>query len=236
VTVFGTIDAVPIQESEERENLEAIAARPQAPVDYQILKSNMMIHGDETGLKVFSICSPSQGEGVSTVALNLAAYLAKDNGIRVVLVDSNLRKPFLHNSLKLPASPGFAEVINQDIDVHEALKQSVIPGLFIITSGISPPRPSAIFESRKLADLIKVLRREFDWIIFDCAPVHLYPDATLLARQLDGTVLVIQAENRAAEVAIRAKEQLEEADARILGAVLNRRRLIIPEKIYQRLS
>jgi len=92
-----------------------------------------------------------------------------------------------------------------------------------------------IFESPKLADLIEVLRKEFDWIIFDCAPINLYPDSTVLAPRVDGVVLVIQAENKRAEVAIQAKEHLEQAGAKILGAVLNRRRYIIPEIVYRRL-
>jgi Mrp family chromosome partitioning ATPase len=92
-----------------------------------------------------------------------------------------------------------------------------------------------VFESPKLGDLIKVLRIEFDWVIFDCAPVSLYPETTVLARRLDGTVLVVQAENNRAEVAIRSKEQLDQAGARVIGAVLNRWRRIVPDWVYQRL-
>ena len=219
----------------EREDLEALAISPKPPPNYEILKSNMIMHAEEKGMKMLSICSPTPKEGSSTVALNLAASLAKDNGCRVVLVDANLRHPFLHGSFNLPTSPGFSEVIHEGTNVDEAVKQSIIPNLFVLTSGISPPNPMVIFESPKLADLIEVLRKEFDWIIFDCAPINIYPDSAVLASRLDGVVLVIQAENKRAEVAIQAKEHLEQADAKILGAVLNRRRYIIPEIVYRRL-
>lgn len=232
VPVFGSIMDLPM---EAREDLEMLAMIPKPPLHYQILKSNIVMHAGEKGIKTLSICSLAPREGSSTVALNLAAFLAKDGGYRVVLVDANLRNPSLHTSTKLPTSPGFSEVIHEGVNVHEAIKQSVIPNLFVLTSGISPPNPMVIFESPKLDDLIKALRREFDWIFFDCAPADLYPESTVLARRLDGVVLVVQAENKGVEVAIRAKEQLEQADAKIVGAVLNRRRRIIPEAIYKRL-
>ena len=232
VPLLGTIEDLP---TKERGDLETLAARPIPPLHYQILKSNVMMYAGEK-IKTLSICSPTPGEGSSTVALNFAASLAKDGGDRVALVDANLRQPVVHSSCKLPTSPGLSEVIHEGIDVHEAMKQSVIPNLFVLTSGMTPPNPMVIFESPKLGDLIEVLRAEFDWIIFDCAPVDIYPDPTVLARQLDGVALVIQAQNMGAEVAIRAKEHLEQAGAKIVGAVLNRRRQIIPENIYKRLS
>jgi succinoglycan biosynthesis transport protein ExoP len=232
VPLLGTIEDLP---TKEREDLETLAISPKPPLHYQILKSNIKMYAGEKGIKTLSICSPTPREGSSTVALNLAAFLAKDGGYRVVLVDANLRDPSLHTSSKLPASPGFSEVIHEGANVHEAIKESVIPNLFVLTSGISPPNPMVIFESPKLDELIEVLRREFDWIIFDCAPIDLYPESTVLTRRLNGVVLVIQAENKSADVAIRAKEQLEQAGAKILGAVLNRRRYVIPEVIYKRL-
>jgi Mrp family chromosome partitioning ATPase len=79
------------------------------------------------------------------------------------------------------------------------------------------------------------MKQEYDWVIFDGAPVDEYPDSIVLARQVDGVILVIQAENRGAEVAIRAKSNLERSCGTILGAVLNRRRHVIPEFIYKRL-
>jgi capsular exopolysaccharide synthesis family protein len=232
VPLLGTIEDLP---TKERGDLETLAASPTPPLHYQNLKSNVMMYAGKK-IKTLSICSPTPGEGSSTVALNLATSLAKENGDRVALVDANLRQPVVHTICNLPASPGFSEVINEGTSINEAMKQSVIPNLFVLTSGVSPPNPMVIFESPKLADLIKVLRTKIDWIIFDCAPIDIYPDATVLARQLDGVALVIQAENVGAEVAIRAKELLEQAGAKILGAVLNRQRQIIPERIYKRLS
>jgi capsular exopolysaccharide synthesis family protein len=232
VPLLGAIEDLPTKEKEDLETL-AISLKP--PLHYQILKSNIMMHAGEKGIKTLSICSPTPREGSSTVALDLAVFLAADSKSRLILVDANLRNPSLHSSSKLPSSPGFSEVIHEGVNVQEAIKQSVIPNLFVLTSGVSPPNPMVIFESPKLDDLIEILRREFDWIIFDCAPIDLYPESTVLVRGLDGVVLVVQAENKNAEVAIRTKEHLEQAGAKILGAVLNRWRRVIPEAIYKRL-
>lgn len=232
VALLGTVEDLP---KEEIGDLATLAARPEPALHYQILKSNVMMYAREKGIKALSICSPTSMEGVSTVALNLAAFLAKDSGDRVALVDANLRQPMVHTLCNLSASPGFSEVIQEGRNVHEAIRQSIIPNLSVLTSGMSPSNPMAIFESSKLNDMIQVLKAEFDWIIFDCAPVDLYPDTTVLARRLDRVALVVQAEKIGAEVAIRAKESLEQAGAKILGAVLNRRRQVIPESIYRRL-
>ena len=232
LALLGTVGDLP---SKEIADLEALAISPKPPPYYQLLKSSILMHGKEKGVKVLSICSPTPKEGASTVALNLAASFAKDNGCHVLLVDANFRHPFLHSSFNLPASPGFSDVIHEGADFHEATKESVIPNLFILTCGVGSPNPMVIFESPKLVDLIEVMRSEFDWVIFDCAPINLYPDSAVLAPRLDGTVLVIEAENKREEVAIQAKEHLERSGAKILGAVLNRRRYIIPDMVYRRL-
>jgi capsular exopolysaccharide synthesis family protein len=171
VALLGTIGDLP---KKEIGDLAAIAASSELPLHYQMLKSNVMMYGGEKGIRALSICSPTPREGASTVALGLAASLAKDSGGRVALVDANLRQPVLHTICNLPASPGFSEVINEGANIHEAIKQSVIPNLSILTSGVSPPNPMVIFESPKLNDMVEVLKSEFDWIIFDCAPVDIY--------------------------------------------------------------
>lgn len=232
LVVLGAIEEL-LQK--EREDVEALAVSPKPPPNYQILKGNIMTHCKDKRINMLSVSSPTPQEGCSRVALNLAAALTKDHGHRVLLVDANLRHPYLHAAFNLTSSPGFSDIILEEVNIDEALKQSVIPNLSILTAGSTPPNPMLIFESERLADLIEALKEKFDWIIFDCAPINVYPDSTVLASRLDGVVLVIQAENRRAEVAIQAKERLEQAGAKILGAVLNRRRYIIPEIIYRKL-
>jgi capsular exopolysaccharide synthesis family protein len=212
-----------------------ISALSGLPLHYQILKSYVMMFGEEMGTKMLAVCCPTGGEGASTVAVNLAASLAKGTGVRVLLVDANFRHPHVHDMLNLPLAEGFSEVVQGKLKVEEAIKESVVPNLFVMSSGESPADPTVVFKSPKMKELVKVLGNEFDWVIFDGASLDNYPDSAILARRVDGVVLVVQAEYKTAEVAIRAKEELEQAGAKILGAVLNRRRFVIPEFIYRRL-
>lgn len=233
--LLGAIRDLP---RKERDEPKAVAIAPKPRTYYQVLKSNVVRRADEKGTKVLSICSPTSKEGASTAAINLAAALVKDNNCRVVLVDANLRTPLLHRSFDLPERPGLSEVIEEGADLRDSIKESVIPNLFVLTSGTSCSNPAAIFESPKMVDVIDVLTEEFDWVILDCAPVRLFPDLSMLVHRLKralGVVLVVQAEKKHMDIAIQAKEHLQEAGAMVLGAVLNRQRYVIPEMVYRRL-
>ncbi len=232
VPLLGTVNDLPDKETQDPQTL---ATKPALPPHYEILKNNVIMRAQVKGIKILSVFSPTPREGASTIAFNLASALAKDKGSSVLLVDANLRHPVVHSTFDISPSPGLVEVVHEGLDVRKAIRESIIPNLFLLTSGDSPANPVVIFESEKWVDLMEFLRRKFHWVIFDGAPVNLYPDATVLAPRVDGAVLVVEAENKRAEVAIQAKEHLEEAGAKILGAVLNRRRHVIPEMVYRRL-
>ena len=232
VPLLGTVNDLPDKETEDPQTL---ATSPAPPPHYEILKNNIIMRAQVKGMKILSIFSPTPKEGASTIAFNLASALTKDKGCRVLLVDANLRHPVVHSTFNIPPSPGLVEVIHEGLDVHKAIRESVIPNLFLLTGGDSPANPVVIFKSEKWVDLIELLRKKFHWVIFDGAPINLYPDATVLAPRVDAVVLVVEAENKRAEVAIQAKEHLEEAGAKVIGAVLNRRRHVIPEMVYRRL-
>lgn len=235
VPVLGAVRDLP---SREMEAVEALAVSPGSPIHYQTIKSSVVMRAEEKDLKMVAVCSPTPKEGSSTVVINLGASLVKDSERRVILVDANFRHPSLHTNFNLPGGPGFSDVIRENLDVLEAVQESLIPNLFVLTGGISIQNPMAILESENMNEVIEVLGREFDWIIFDCAPIKHFPDSSVLARRLGGTmgvVLVVQAEHKHADIAVQAKERMEEAGGKILGAVLNRQRYVIPETVYRRL-
>ena len=233
IPTLGAIGELP---DAEKPDLQALAVSPKPPPHYQLLKNSIIRRAEDEKAKALSVCSPTREEGSSTVALHVAAALAKDSSQRVVLLDANLRHPALHNYANVSGGPGLSEVIDKDGDIRSVIQQSAIPNLFVIPSGVGPANPTAILESKKLAEVIETLKTDFDWVIADSAAVNLYADTGLLAPLLDGVVLVVQAENKRAEVAMQAKGRLEEAGATILGGVLNRRRYVIPEVVYRRLT
>lgn len=232
--VLGSIKEL---KRKEKLDLRALAVSPAPPTHYQRFKTNVLLHAAAKGAKVFLLCSPTAGEGTSTLALNLAACLAKESNKRILLVDANMRTPSAHAILDAPVNPGFSEAVEERAELSKTIRRSVIQNLFVMPSGLSPLNPSAIFEDPNLVKVIESLKQDFDWVIFDAPPVNQYPDTILLAPKMDAVVMVIEAENKRAEIAMLAKKGLEAANhATLLGAVLNRRRHRIPEPIYRILS
>jgi uncharacterized protein involved in exopolysaccharide biosynthesis len=138
VRLLSTIDDLPAR---RKEDLDSLVASPKLPLHYQALKSNVVMLAKEKGIKLLCVCSPTSKEGASYVALNLAASFAKDDGQRVIWIDSNLRSSHLNGVFNLPVSPGLVEVVNDGVSIREAVQEqpiSGLPNLFILSSGASP--------------------------------------------------------------------------------------------------
>jgi len=110
-----------------------------------------------------------------------------------------------------------------------------MPGLYLMTAGIEGGDPPSVLEDQAVEERLHLLSGHFGHVILDAPPVHVSADALAFASKVDGIVLVIRAEATRWEVVQRAREQLEKAGGRILGTVLNRRRYVIPKRLYKRL-
>ncbi|NIO20779.1 MAG: polysaccharide biosynthesis tyrosine autokinase [Candidatus Aenigmarchaeota archaeon] len=186
-------------------------------------------------IRTLSIVSSTQGEGNSTVAINFALNLAVNHKARILLVDMNLRKPILHQVFRVGKEKGLTDLLLKKIDFHMVLKKTAVPNLFLITSGENILNPDQLFESMKIEEVLKRQAKQFDYIILDCPPVNSYPEATLLASQSDGVILVVQAGKTRHQVVHSAQTKLINAKVNILGVVLNRRKYYIPRWIYNKL-
>jgi capsular exopolysaccharide synthesis family protein len=180
---------------------------------------------------VFSACN--RGDGASMAALNFSLAFAGNSMQRVVLVDGNLRNPVLHQHFRVGREKGVVELIRGEIKLQEALIELKPSRLSLITSGKPVEKPVVEFEASGFARLLAELRSLFDLIIFDSSPLIRYPETNVLASQLDGLTIVLQAESTKWEVAQAAKDGLERAGVNILGAILNKKQFFIPEKIYR---
>ncbi len=205
--------------------------------EYERLKNNILSLGSGKAIKTIMVSSSVAGEGCSTVAAHLAISLAKNSLFKVLLIDVNLRHPTLHKSFGLKNNMGLSDLILSKAGINDVLKKTDFPNLLVMPSGknkkIDPPQ---IFESQKLKALIGKLKDECNYLVFDSPPVSTYPDATILASQMDGVVLVVHAEKTRWEVAQRVKEQLEMANTNILGVLLNKKKYVIPKFIYNRMK
>lgn len=180
------------------------------------------------------VASAASGDGASTVARELAEAFAELGG-NTLLVDGNLRTPTQHEAFDLARIGGLTELVAEQLDVESALRTFAHDGMHVLTAGRATRAPARTLSFANLPRILEVFRRRFDWTIVDAPPITVYPDAVALAAMVDGVVLVLRAENTRWEVAQRAQSLLAEADARVLGAVLNRRKYHIPSAIYKTL-
>jgi capsular exopolysaccharide synthesis family protein len=170
------------------------------------------------GVRAVAVASAIQGEGKTLSATNLALMLSRSFSKRVLLVDGDLRKPSIHELLRIDNGSGLSDMLKGQGGLLTA--QAVSPTLSVITGGCPDPDPVALLTSDAAAQFLSESCRQFDWVIVDTPPVVLFPDAELLAGRLDACVLVVGAATTTSPLAAQAVAAI--GAARILGVVLNR--------------
>jgi capsular exopolysaccharide synthesis family protein len=180
-------------------------------------------------------CGVETGDGSSWVCARAGETLASQVKASVCLVDANLRTPFLHKYFGTDNLLGLADAVHQSGPVRNFAHQVNGGNLWVITCGSKTTDPHSLLTSDGLRSRLAELRAEFGYVLVDGPPVNLYADTALLGKLADGVVLVVQANSTHREVARKAKESLDSAKVRLLGAVLNKRTFPIPESLYRKL-
>ncbi len=193
---------------------------PRSPISeaYRTLRTNLSFSSLDDPIRTLVVTSAAPDEGKSTTVANLAVTMAQ-GGKRTILVDCDLRRPTLHDLFNLPAEPGLTNLLLEDGD-QQLLLETQIEGLQLLTSGPLPPNPADLLGSVKIDQIIADLVSKTDIVLFDAPPVIAVTDATVLGSKVDGVLLVISAGKTRREHAARAKELLERANVRIIGAAL----------------
>jgi capsular exopolysaccharide synthesis family protein len=167
------------------------------------------------------VTSPSPGEGKSFIASNLAVAFAQ-SGVRVVLVDADLRIPSQHQIFGLSNDKGFTTaLLDPNNNIAGLMKPSGIENLRILTTGPLPPNPSELLGSKRLEAILTSLLPEADLVIYDSPPLLAASDASVLSTRVDGTLLVVDAGRTRRALAHRALEVLSSVGAVLLGVVVN---------------
>lgn len=176
------------------------------------------------------------GEGVSAVALNFALALSKaDEHGAVLLCDANAEAPMVHKLFQIDLSPGLTEAVAGRADLKAAIHHTGVESLDVLPAGDGAMSLSGVVDSPRLVPLLASLKQSYRVIVFDAAPLIECSATARLAAVTDGTILVLEAERQRWEVAQKATDLLTDAGAKILGAVLNKRKYHIPEFLYHRL-
>lgn len=181
------------------------------------------------------ITSCTRGEGVSTVATNLAITAAVSGSAPVLLVDANVGRPALNRNFKIWNLPGLLEVLHEGADPLACLQDSAYENLYLLPAGNLKGHAGRGYDPNRVVDLLTTLRDEFSIVIFDLPAVEDLSSCFSLAGKLDGVLLVVEAERVRSHVAVKAKQMLEECHAKLIGAVFNKRRKHLPNWLYRKL-
>lgn len=191
--------------------------------DIRTIRTNLQFTSSAEQSKVILVTSSTQGEGKSFVSSNLAAAFAQ-TGESTLLIDSDLRLGRIHKIFGLSNENGFSNLLvsQNTVDCAQFIKKTSIPELDIITRGDVPPNPSELLNSQNTKNLIKLLRRKYNHIIFDGVPINGLPDSLILASIVDRVVLVTSVGVSTIDDLNDAKKALEKIDANIAGIIVNR--------------
>jgi len=202
---------------------------------YQNLKANFLSLYPGKTVRSILFCSTAYGDGCTTTAFNFASTLTEDLQSKVLVIDTNLRAPHLHDICRIGNTPGLSDHMESGDEPILPVLLKGLSSLYIIPCGSSKSAPVNLFEGRRFSEFLGAMRERFDYVILDGPPLPKFSESKVLCNKVDGVVLVVRAGRTRREVALRAKREIEEAGGKILGVVLNRHRYHIPEWIYKRL-
>ncbi|MFM8471332.1 MAG: GumC family protein [Limisphaerales bacterium] len=187
---------------------------------YRVLRTNVLFTRKDEKANAITVVSGGAGEGKSTTVLNLATIFAQ-NGNRVLLVDSDLRRPSLHKRLGLSNSLGLTNYLLGQNKLEEVIQTTSQPNLNFLPSGRLPSSALGILNSPQMKEFIKEVKSRFDFVFFDAPPIMGVSDATVLASGADLSLLVIQYRKYPQSLAIRSRQMVDKVGGRLLGVVLN---------------
>jgi len=210
------------QLSENGNNATYVVTHPNTLVaeSFRLLQTNLEFFQAYNSAKTILVTSPTQGNGKTTIAVNLALSLAI-SGQKTILVDSDLRRPAIHTALRTSKAPGLADVIRNEMEISKVKRTLKNKNIEVITAGNIPANVTEVVGSRKIATVLTSLRDDFDAVIIDAPPLVI-SDAYNLASKVDGVILVLEPGQTREEQAQVMKEQLNRAGARVIGVVFNR--------------
>ena len=202
---------------------------------YQEIKTKLITRFPDSPIKTIMITGTARECGASSTAVGFAATLASDNESRVLLVDANLRFPGLYNFFSIKRGKGLSSLFSTNPKAILPLRAAGNDNLYLIPSGDGKAGAMTFFESDRFDVILMKLKEKFDYIILDVPPVIGYDEPKVIGGKTDGVILVTHSGKTRQPVAIRAKKELTESGAKILGVVLNRKKNYIPGWIYRRL-
>ena len=198
---------------------------------YRVLKTNMQFANKGVSGGAFAVVSGGVGEGKSTTLFNLA-YICAQLGDKVLIVDSDLRRPVQHTILNMSNRFGLTNVLMRDVPIEETIKTTSVPNLHFLPSGKLPRSSLGLLDSQRMRELVKNLKARYDYVFFDSPPIMGVTDASILASEVDGVLLVVQYRKYPRIISSRAKKMIENVGGSILGVILNNINILRDDYYY----
>ena len=187
---------------------------------YRVLRTNVLFSRKRPDANTLTVVSGGAGEGKSTTIFNLATVFAQQ-GQRVLVIDSDLRRPSLHKFLKISNSVGLTNYLLKQNTLEEVIQTTKNPTLDFLPSGKLPSSSLGILNSQRMKDFIKEVKTRYDFVFFDSPPIMGVSDASVLASEVDLAVLVVQYRKYPQAMTLRAKQMVDKVGGTLLGIVLN---------------
>lgn len=190
---------------------------------YKTLRTNITFCDAEKKVLLITSCTPNEGK--SSVSLNLAVSLA-ESGKRVLLIDADLRKSVIMGKIEVTSEGGevfgLTHYLSKQAQVKDIICATDIKNLFVVLPGPVPPNPTELLGNKYFSALINSLKSVYDYVLIDSPPLGLVIDSAVIAKECDGSILVIESGVISYRFAQEVKSQLEKTGCPILGAVLNK--------------
>jgi len=187
---------------------------------YRVLRTNVLFSRKDAAFRTMTVVSGGAGEGKSTTIFNLATVFAQQDA-RVLLVDSDLRRPSLHKLLNVANNFGLTNYLLKQNKLEEVIQTTPVPGLDFLPSGKLPSSSIGILNSVQMRAFIDEAKSRYDFVFFDSPPIMGVSDAAILASEVDMAILVVQYRKYPQQMTLRAKQMVEKVGGRLLGVVLN---------------
>jgi succinoglycan biosynthesis transport protein ExoP len=208
--------------------------RPQSQMaeSYRALRTSLLLSNLGAPPKVVMVTSARPQEGKTTTSINTAIVLAQ-KGVRVLLIDADLRRPSVHKTLGMGPRSGLSNVLTGTATLQQTITTSpVLPNLFILPAGSPPPNPAELLASSHMRDLLIELREQYDHIVIDTPPTLSVTDAVVLSPRADATILVIRSGQTTKQALRRSRDILMQVNAHVAGVLLNAVDLTSPDYYY----
>src|SRR5580700_4822600 len=209
-------------------------ARPQSQMaeSYRALRTSLLLSNLGAPPKVIMVTSARPQEGKTTTSINTAIVLAQ-KGVRVLLIDADLRRPSVHKTLGMGPRSGLSNVLTGSATLQQTITLSpILSNLFILPAGTPPPNPAELLASANMRVLIDDLRGQYDHIVIDTPPTLSVTDAVVLSPRADATILVIRSGQTTKQALRRSRDILAQVNAKVSGVLLNAVDLSSPDYYY----